>query len=113
MLIRTVTEFCWQVFYYGTFAALVFQFVCFLDTGSLDGITDDSDDLFDETEALLKSVASELRTYESFNDDIDDDDEFFIYNKSEPVRGSQGLLSQFTTVSSLDISQPFAHQNVT
>ena len=110
MPIKTVTESCCQVFNFGTFSAVyVYLFTYSLDTGSLVGITDDSDDLFDETEALLKSVASELRTYESFNDDIDDDDEFFIYNKSEPVRGSQGLLSQFTTVSSLDISQPCAH----
>ena len=70
-----------------------------LVAGSLDRISDDSDVLFDETTELLKNVASELRTYESFGSDIEDDDEFFVYSEADLNRGAN-LLTQYTVSSS-------------
>lgn len=60
--------------------------------------SEESDELFDETEQLLQSVASELRSYESFQEDVDDDeDEFFVYG--ENLSRGQGLLSYYNSVS--------------
>ncbi|KAF6028691.1 hypothetical protein EB796_013012 [Bugula neritina] len=59
---------------------------------SLDRISDDSDALFDETAELLKSVASELRTYESYSDD---EDEFFVYSKEAVDRSANSILAKY------------------
>jgi len=62
----------------------------------LDRISDDSDALFDETAELLKSVASELRTYESYSDD---EDEFFVYSKEAVDRSANSILAKYQNVS--------------
>lgn len=62
----------------------------------MDRISDDSDALFDETAELLKSVASELRTYESYSDD---EDEFFVYSKEAVDRSANSILAKYQNVS--------------